>query len=718
MPDSVGNSPHPANWLQPAPSGLDIPIHITKFPTAGASSKEDRRLPLRAIIAALRDTRADSKAALPWLKLAAFGDIRTPRNSLRHDANVLSIHGIEGDYDGESITLERARQVLEQAGVAAILYTSPSHTPQAPRWRVLCPTSVAMPPSERARLLARINGLFVGALSRESWTLSQSYYYGAVGSAPHHTVIAVEGRAIDLADDLDAGAVGKPEAPKPDPAPYTYQPVSLSDGTASRYGRRALENECSAIVNAPDGGKHHAVNKAAYSIGGLVSAGEIDEGYAWASLSDALGAIRARCEDYAAAERTLKQAFEDGKAARRSVPEPTTAFDASALGMFQPRPAGENSPGRTERGTSAGEAEGSGAKAAPGENSPPPDVFHTFGIEDIITMPPPVWLVEGVITTDGVGGIYGPPGSLKSFLALGMALSVAYGMPWLGRPTVQTGVLYVAAEGVRGLGRRIRAWQRKHKVENVDAPFRLLATTVNLTDPAQTAKLIRTAIAAAALEGCHIGLVIIDTVARAMAGADENSAQDMGRFINGCDAIKQTVGCAVLGIHHSGKDKDRGARGSSAFLGAMDMLARIERSETSNTVTMTIEKQKDDEEGAPITLEVQKIDVSTTIKPETSLVLVLPSITAGPEKPDDREARLHLLAQCANALGPDGVLTINRLAEAIGTPGGRAREAIKAAIPLAPDCAEVTSIDGICRLWRARQGEGATAAFIVRRKDM
>jgi hypothetical protein len=706
MPDSVGTGPTLTSFTSPEPSGLDIPIVITKFPTAAASDRTEHRLRLRAILPALRDTRAAAKAALPWLKLASFGDQRTDRGSLRSDRNLLTIHGVEGDYDGEQITLDRARRVLEQAGLAAILYTSPSHTPQAPRWRVLCPTSVSLPPADRARLLARLNGLFVGALSRESWTLSQSYYYGAVGEAPHHAVIAIDGRPIDMAADLDAGAISKPGPPKPDPVAYTYQPQTLGDGIASPYARRALENECHAIASAPDGGKHHALNKAAYSIGGLVSAGEIDEGYAFGSLSDALSAIRSRCEDFAAAERTLRQGFEDGKAARRTVPEAAPAFDPTGLGIFQQRAV-------------AGQPDNKSVELVSGTaDAPSPDVFHTFGIEDIISMPAPVWLVQGVITTDGVGGIYGPPGSLKSFLALGMALSVAYGMPWLGRPTAQTGVLYVAAEGVRGMGKRIRAWQRKHKLEKVDAPFRLLAATVNLTDTAQTAKLIRTAIAAASLEGCHIGLVIIDTVARAMAGADENSAQDMGRFIGGCDAIKQEVKCAVLGIHHSGKDKERGARGSSAFLGAMDMLARVERSETGTTVTLTIEKQKDDEEGDPISLGVEKIDITTGLKPENSLVLTLPVSGPEPERPDEREARLMLLALCANALGPDGVLTINRLAEAIGTPGGRAREAIKAAIPLAPDCAEVTSIDGICRLWRARQGEGATAAFIVRRKDM
>ena len=96
------------------------------------------------------------------------------KNCLRHDANVVQITGIEGDYDLEKMPVSEAVERLEQAGIASMLYTSPSHTEDAPRWRVLCPTSVALPPTERDRLLARLNGVLGGVLSSESWTLSQS----------------------------------------------------------------------------------------------------------------------------------------------------------------------------------------------------------------------------------------------------------------------------------------------------------------------------------------------------------------------------------------------------------------------------------------------------------------------------------------------------------------------------------------------------------------
>ena len=96
------------------------------------------------------------------------------------------------------------------------------------------------------------------------------------------------------------------------------QPPS-NEGTP--YGRAALESACQEIRAAIDGGKHEVINRAAYSIGGLVSAGEILERDAFADLSAALGEILHRCKDRKAAQNTLRRAFDEGRGKARSVPE-------------------------------------------------------------------------------------------------------------------------------------------------------------------------------------------------------------------------------------------------------------------------------------------------------------------------------------------------------------------------------------------------------------
>ncbi len=183
-------------------------ISITFFRNKSAAKLTARDMSLEELRELILGTNADVKDDLPLLKLATFGDKRSDKGSLRQDANVVSISGIEADYDEEETPFEEATKIVEAAGLSALLYTSPSHTEEKPRWRVLCPTSHDLPPMERAKLVARVNGLFGGVFAPESFTLSQSYYYGSVNNNAEHCAVIVDGDRIDLRDDLDNGAIG------------------------------------------------------------------------------------------------------------------------------------------------------------------------------------------------------------------------------------------------------------------------------------------------------------------------------------------------------------------------------------------------------------------------------------------------------------------------------------------------------------------------------
>jgi hypothetical protein len=182
-------------------------IRVTFFANYAATTKREVVLSRAALGERLRITTADDKGSLPWLKCARFGEQRSEHNSLRHNANVIAITGVEADYDGEQMGFDDAVRIVTTAGLCAIIYTSPSHTEAKPRWRVLCFCSREYPPTERARFLARLNGPFGGIFSHESWTLSQSYYFGSVRRNPAHRVVVIEGTCIDLRNDLDAGAI-------------------------------------------------------------------------------------------------------------------------------------------------------------------------------------------------------------------------------------------------------------------------------------------------------------------------------------------------------------------------------------------------------------------------------------------------------------------------------------------------------------------------------
>jgi hypothetical protein len=182
---------------------------VTKFIDEKAFSFDAQEMSLDEVRDLVLTTTARDKYALPLLKLAKFGDKRTAKKCLRHNDNVEAITGVEVDYDGERVTFEDAVALIRAAGLFALVYTSRSHMAAAPRWRAVLPTSKDLPPPERARLVARVNGVLGGILARESFTLSQSYYFGKVGSNPDHRAIVIGGDFIDLRDDLDAGAIGK-----------------------------------------------------------------------------------------------------------------------------------------------------------------------------------------------------------------------------------------------------------------------------------------------------------------------------------------------------------------------------------------------------------------------------------------------------------------------------------------------------------------------------
>jgi hypothetical protein len=143
-----------------------------------------------------------SKAACPLLKLATFGDVPSPRSGiLRHDANVTSVWGVEGDHDDETVSPAQAADMLRAAGVRALVYTSPSHTPEKPRWRVLAPTSQAYAPVLRRELAGRVNAALGGCLRPESFALSQAFYFGRVAGV-RYDVIVTAGQPVDLCGHL------------------------------------------------------------------------------------------------------------------------------------------------------------------------------------------------------------------------------------------------------------------------------------------------------------------------------------------------------------------------------------------------------------------------------------------------------------------------------------------------------------------------------------
>lgn len=239
------------------------------------------------------------------------------------------------------------------------------------------------------------------------------------------------------------------------------------------------------------------------------------------------------------------------------------------------------------------------------------DTFPIYDLDHLRRMPPVDWVVEGLLTRHGFSVLYGEPGAGKSFVALDIALSIVHGIAWQDFPVQRGAVLYIAGEGVGGLGKRIKGWEAAHGLSGRGAPFFVVPVAVRFREQEDIEKLLKT------IEklGARFSMVVVDTVARALLGGDENSATDMGLFIDACDAVKRHTNCALMAIHHSGKDVARGLRGSTALLGGVDASIRVKQD--SGVVSIRTEKQKDAEAVADIHLEM----VSVALIGDSTIVL-------------------------------------------------------------------------------------------------
>lgn len=223
------------------------------------------------------------------------------------------------------------------------------------------------------------------------------------------------------------------------------------------------------------------------------------------------------------------------------------------------------------------------------------DVYPLLTVDEIVSRPPPTFLVDRHVPDTSVGFLYSDPGAGKSFLAIDLGLSIAHGeTQWHGdalHPPADAAVIYIASEGSFDLRNRIKAWHKARGKGAYPARFLVIERTINFMEPEDVDRLIRTV----RLAGVKPAFVVVDTVSRAMPGADENLQKEMTLFVRACDHVRDTFQCAVLGVHHAGKSGDM--RGSTVLRGAGDFVMRLERKRGASVGTLTMEKQKAAEDG-------------------------------------------------------------------------------------------------------------------------
>lgn len=510
-----------------------------------------------------------SKSASPLLKLATFGDTRTQAGSLRSEANLLQVCGVEGDHDAGTMSIADAVLLLDIWGIECVLYTTASHTPEAPRWRVLAPLSRPIGAHERAHYVAKLNAILEGALAPESFTPCQAYHYGKVEGS-EYSFKHVPGQFLDLV----LGGVGEryPQArvagqPVASDTSRTAPPRALTRSSDGIYSDLD-EHERTIALDRFDEGTLAELEAALQAI-------DADDRDVWISVGQALASLKRTPWEQSARNLWLAwsatspkhnpskdHAVWDTLAGERS--DYRAVFARAQREGWRPRPMGRDS--RLLQATRRQMAPSASLRQVS-------QSAHGYSV--ILTQasrltPQPIrWLWPDWLARGKLHLVAGMPGKGKTTLALEMAAIVTRGGQWPdGTSTASASVIMWSGEDdpTDTLLPRLHAM-------NVDTTkFYFVSGTRDGTeprpfDPAVDMPLLREK----ALEIGDVAMFILDPIVSTVTGDSHNNAE-VRRALQPVVDMATELNAAVLGITHVGKGS-KGVTPTARVLGSIAFAA-------------------------------------------------------------------------------------------------------------------------------------------------
>lgn len=245
--------------------------------------------------------------------------------------------------------------------------------------------------------------------------------------------------------------------------------------------------------------------------------------------------------------------------------------------------------------------------------------------------------VQGMFGRGQMSVVYGESNCGKTFFMTDLAFHVALGRQWREKRVDKGGVVYVALEGSYGLANRIYAFQKDNMMLKSDMPFAVIPSPVNFLDPKGNIGEFIEVIEEIKGQIGDIKLIVVDTLARAMAGGDENKGEDMGMLVQHADIIRAHTGAHVCFIHHSGKDAAKGARGHSSLRAAVDTEIEISRKEGDDFSVIRSVKQRDMEMSEDMFFGLKVVDLGPNNYGEMVTSCVVTPVDSPALKPVSRK---------------------------------------------------------------------------------
>lgn len=213
------------------------------------------------------------------------------------------------------------------------------------------------------------------------------------------------------------------------------------------------------------------------------------------------------------------------------------------------------------------------------------------------------------IYAQGLNLIYGRPGSGKSFVAIDFAARLALANP-------DATIVYAAGEGKSGLYGRLLAWESHHKAQISN--LYLWSEAINFANADAVAEFNYD------LKALNLRptFIIVDTLARAMLGINENDTREVGQFIDAVERYMKQNECGILFVHHL--NKMGMMRGSTVLDGAMDSMLKIDRQEHQIVIYNQLDKggkNKHRDEVKPIYMQLLPVAIQDRETDEAVLIM-------------------------------------------------------------------------------------------------
>jgi RecA-family ATPase len=203
----------------------------------------------------------------------------------------------------------------------------------------------------------------------------------------------------------------------------------------------------------------------------------------------------------------------------------------------------------------------------------------------------PANLVQNTLPNRGLVMISGAPKSGKTFVAMDIMLTIASGQDfWLDRKISKKSkegiIIYISAEGHADFQSRKEAYAQSKNwtTEQINSiRFFDVKATPMLRDKNELRNLIQ----AFNTLGLPVVGIVIDTVHRTI-GADVNDFESINEYVKACSELEKDFKTLIILIHHIGKDKEKGAMGSTALPASVDAEIRIDHDREKNTRSISI----------------------------------------------------------------------------------------------------------------------------------